>query len=107
VVVIVFALMLILPSKYSKFLGVSAAFQNVVQLVMSSIVIGVGIYLLYKSQLAVQYCRYSFKALDNPNIVNEALGSETSRLWAEVCLPEDSFGEIEKLITPREEDYLT
>lgn len=65
---------------------------------MSTVVFSVGILLLYKSQLAVQYCRYSFKALDNPDIVNQAFGSDNPRLWAEVCLPDDSFGEIEKLI---------
>lgn len=106
-VVICFAIILVLPRKCTKACGLSDHCLIVAQLSMSCLVIGVGVYLLYKSQLAVQYCRYSFKALDNPSIVNDAFGPESPRQWAEVCLSEDSFGEIDKLISERDEDYLT
>jgi hypothetical protein len=58
---------------------------------------------MYRSQLGIQYCRYAYKALDSPELIERAFGNNQSKKWAETCLAKDGIGEVEYLLDQSEE----
>lgn len=107
VFVIIFAFMQMIPPDNMKICKLRAPFQITLQLIISALTIFTGVYFMYKSQLGLQYCRYSFQALDDPEIIKKVFGNPMSKKWAETCLSATGTGEIDSLLDARkEEDFL-